>query len=107
MNNGFLIPANSKKSLLIFGLFTTFDLIMFSTGVAVTLLLLLILPVEQLTVAIIAILPGAITGFLVMPVPNYHNIMTIIKSTFEFYTTRQRYVWKGWCFSNDEENSKK
>ena len=42
MNNNFLIPANSKKSMLIFGLFNKFDLILFSCGISATLLLLLI-----------------------------------------------------------------
>ena len=39
----FLIPANSKKSMLIFGVFTTFDLILFGSGIGVTILLLLII----------------------------------------------------------------
>lgn len=106
MNNNFLIPANSKKSMLIFGLFNTFDLILFSSGVFVSLILLMILPLEDLTFAAIALAPGVVCGFLVLPVPNYHNIRTIIKTTFEFFTTRQRFVWKGWCFQNEEENRK-
>lgn len=40
---GFLIPANSKKSLLYFGLFNMFDLILFGSGIAVTTILLLTL----------------------------------------------------------------
>ncbi|MBQ9181767.1 MAG: hypothetical protein IJ134_03950 [Bacilli bacterium] len=78
----FLIPANSKKSMLIFGLFNTFDLILVSTGIAITLVLLLVLPIDQMLFAILAILPGVICAFLVLPVPNYHNILTVIKSTF-------------------------
>ena len=46
MNDSYLIPANSKKSLMIFGLFYTFDLILFGTGVGITLLLLLLLPID-------------------------------------------------------------
>ena len=70
----FLIPANTKKSMLIFGLFTPTDLIMFGSGVGITVILLLILPVEELWGAIIALAPALITGFLVLPVPNYHNM---------------------------------
>lgn len=98
----FLIPANSKKSMLIFGLFNTFDLILASTGVGITLLLLLILPIDQMLYAIIAIIPGIVCAFLVLPVPNYHNILTVIKSAIEFFTSRQKFVWKGWCFLNEQ-----
>lgn len=106
MNNQFLIPANSKKSMLIFGLFTQFELILFGCGIGASLLLLLILPVEELLYAVIALAPACIIGFLVMPVPNYHNVLTVIKSFLEFYTTRQKFIWKGWCFSDGEEDEK-
>ena len=101
----FLIPANSKKSMLIFGLFNTFDLILVSSGVAVTLLLLLILPIDQILFAILAILPGIVCAFLVLPVPNYHNVLTVIKSTIDFFTRRQRFVWKGWCFEDEQSDT--
>lgn len=104
MNDMYLIPANSKKSMLIFGLFNTFDLILFLSGVGSTLLLFLILPVDQLTFAILSILPAAVCAFLVMPVPNYHNVLTFLMSLIEFFTTRQRFVWKGWCVINGEDN---
>lgn len=104
--NEYLIPANSKKSMLYFGMFNKFDLILFGTGIGVSLLLLMILPVEELLWAIIALAPGVITGVLVIPVPNYHNIRTIIRLAYEFYTTRQQYVWKGWCLGNGNEDKK-
>ena len=102
----FIIPANTKKSLLKFGVFNTFDLILFGSGIAVSLILLLILPVEQLKFAIIAILPGLVTGFLVFPIPYYHNVLTVIINFFTFFTTRQQFVWKGWCVTDGEEDSK-
>ena len=102
----YLIPANTKKSLLKFGVFNTFDLILFGSGIAVSLLLLLILPIEQLSFAIIAILPGLVTGFLVFPIPYYHNVLTVIINFFTFFTTRQQFVWKGWCVTDGEEDSK-
>ena len=40
MNNNYLIPANSKKSQLYFGLFNKFDLILFGSGVGTSLLLM-------------------------------------------------------------------
>ena len=104
--NSYLIPADSKKSMLYFGVFNTFDLIMFCVGVGISLLLLVILPVDILWVAVVAILPGLICGFLVMPVPNYHNIRTIIGLAWEFYTTRQKYIWRGWCFFDGKADKK-
>lgn len=101
--NNYLIPANSKKSMLIFGLFNQLDLIIFCSGVGATLLLLLILPVEQLLTAIIAITPGLVCGFLVLPIPNYHNVRTVIKSAYTFFTSRQKFMWKGWCFLDGKD----
>ena len=95
--NQYLIPANSKKSMLIFGLFRPFDLALFGIGVGITLLLLMILPVSELVYAIIALAPALVTGFLVFPIPNYHNIRTVIMSVWKFYTERRVYYWKGWC----------
>lgn len=43
-------------------------------------------------------LPGIITGILVVPIPNYHNVRTALKSIYLFYSNRRRYIWKGWCF---------
>ena len=105
--DNYLIPANSKKSLLYFGLFNKFDLLLFGSGIGLTLLLLVILPVDKLLWAIVALSPGVVTGVLVIPIPNYHNIRTIIKLAYEFYTTRQKFVWKGWCLMDGEENDKK
>ncbi len=105
MNNDFLIPANSKRSMLIFGLFTPLDLILFLSGMVVTIILLLTLPLENITITVIALAPGLICGFLVLPIPNYHNIRTILKSIWTFYTTRQKYIWKGWCFFDGEESN--
>ena len=105
-DNTYLIPANSKRGSLYFGLFTSNDLILFGVGIAISFLLFYILPVEKLLFAILAIAPGCICGFLVIPVPNYHNIRTVLRLAYEFYTTRQRFVWKGWC-AKDGEDSKK
>lgn len=104
--NSFLIPANSKKSMLIFGVFNTVDLILFCCGIGISFLLMMFLPVDEFWLAVLAITPGLICGFLVIPIPNYHNVRTVIKNAWNFYTTRQRYIWKGWCFG-DGEGSKK
>ena len=100
----YLIPANTKKSMLYFGLFNKVDLILFGSGIALTLLLLLALPVENLVVSILAISPGLITGFLVFPIPYYHNVRTVIVNVFTFFTSRQQFVWKGWCVTSEEDD---
>lgn len=106
MDYSYLIPANSKKSMLKFGLFNNVDLAIFITGVAISFILLMILPIDKFWVALITVGPGVICGFLVVPVPNYHNVRTVIKNAWNFYTTRQKYVWKGWCFNNGETSEK-
>lgn len=106
MDNTYLIPANSKKSLKIFGLFYGIDLAIFLTGVGISFILMMFLPVEEFAVAAIAVTPGLICTFLILPVPNYHNVRIVIKNFWIFYTTRQRYIWKGWCLEKDETDKK-
>ena len=98
INGGYLIPANTKRGQLIFGMFTPPDLILLSCGVATSLLLLLILGTDESIKAIIALMPGLICGFLVMPVPNYRNVITFIRSMIDFYQGQRIYKWRGWCF---------
>ncbi len=105
--NSYLIPANSKKSLLFFGLFNKFDLILFGTGISISVILIMILPIADIKFAIISLLPVAATGLLVFPVPYYRNIRTAIHSMWEFYTTRQRFIWKGWCVREKIEDNEK
>lgn len=102
----FLIPANTKKSMLIFGVFTTFDLILFGSGIGITILLLLIVSPNTLLTAFIDLAPALICGFLVLPIPNYHNIRVVIQELYRFYTTRQRFIWKGWCVKDEYGESK-
>ena len=96
--NGFLIPANSKKGTLILNIFRPIDMIMFCTGAGVSLLLLMIMPTDNTVGIIISCLPVCITGFLVVPIPNYHNVLCAIQSIFTFIIKRRNYYWRGWCF---------
>ena len=104
--DSYLIPANSKKSMLIFGLFTKFDLILFGSGLLVTMILLVVLELKTVGIAVLALLPAVVTGFLVMPVVNYHNTLTFIKSAIDFYTGKRKFIWKGWCVPHEEEPKK-
>ena len=104
--NHYLIPANSKKSLMFFGMFTLGDLILFGVGATISMILLFALNINSLLFAILAITPGVICAFLILPIPNYHNVRTIIRLAWNFYTTRQKYIWRGWCYKDGEERDK-
>ena len=103
MNEQFLIPANSKKSMLIFGLFEWFDLLLLGCGISLTLLLFLTLPTDELLFLILTLAPGMITIFLALPIPYYHNVRKFIIILYNYFTTRQKFIWKGWCYLDDEE----
>ena len=92
--------------MLIFGLFDTFDLILFLIGLVLSFGMMMLMPVKNLIIAVIVLLPLGIATFLVFPVPNYHNVRTVLVNAWNFYTTRQKYVWKGWCFDNGEDDKK-
>lgn len=99
MNNSFLVPANSKKGTLIFSLFLPADLIIFGTGILISLIFLAVSETTTDTGTVLLIsLPGLICGLLVIPIPNYHNVRMALKSIYLFYSNRRRYIWKGWCF---------
>lgn len=104
MNNNYLIPANSKKSMLILGYFTMIDLILFGLGCVTTITLLVVVNTSKLTTIILILLPALITGLLVMPVPNYHNVLTLIKNVYYFFSSRRRYYWRGWCVKDETKD---
>ena len=101
--NNYLIPANTKKSKLIFGFFTVLDLIVFGVGCTITLILLFIFQSMNFQTALVVLLPAVISGFLVISVPNYHNVMQLLTNIFLFLMNRKRYYWKGWCMKDGEK----
>lgn len=109
-NNSYLVPANSKKGTLILNVFLPFDLIMFGSGIFISLLLITLMPSSNVWLILIACLPAVVTGMLVIPIPNYHNVRVALISMFKFFTERKRFIWKGWCFYerfvNEAKNSK-
>ena len=108
MNDSYLIPANTKRGTLILGWFKPFDLILLGTGVLISLILLMAFPMGSTGQVVLVVLPGLICGFLVIPIPNYHNILTIIIECYNFFTGRRNYIWKGWCVKDvkDVKNNK-
>ncbi len=105
--NNFIIPANTKKSQLILGWFTPTDLIIFGTGCALTIIMLIIMQNAKFGELILILLPALVTGFLVMPVPNYHNVLQLLTNIFNFYKNRRNYYWKGWCVSDEYQDETK
>ena len=103
MNGNYLIPANTKKSKLILGFFTPIDLIIFGTGVTITIIMLLIFQGMTFNMALLILMPALISGFLVIPVPNYHNVLQLITNIVTFIMNRKRYYWKGWCYKDGEK----
>ena len=96
----YLIPANTKRGRLLFGWFRPFDLALVGAGVLVTFILLAFMPMDGIWMLIVVLAPAIITAFLVMPVPYYHNILSIIIDVYEYFTNRQTYRWKGWCWKD-------
>lgn len=106
-NENYLIPANSKKSMLILGFFNIVDLFIFGIGCIITFVLILSIQSNSLKNSILILLPALISAFLVIPIPNQHNIRTFIQNVYTYYTRRRTYYWKGWCNSYGKENTNK
>lgn len=96
--NNYLIPANSKSGQLILGIFTPSDLWLLSIGVLTSVILLAFMPVDSLATTILVLSPGVLSALLVLPIPYYHNTLTVIMEIYDFYTSRRQYRWKGWCY---------
>ena len=103
MDDMYLIPANSKKSKLILGMFRWPDIILFGSGVLITFIFIMAGFTNDITQVIITILPAGICGFLVMPVPNYHNVLVVITNVIKYFTNPRRYYWKGWRVYDDSD----
>ena len=107
MDENYLIPANTKRGQLILGLFLPIDVAIFSIGILFTLGLVIILPLDDLLMAILALLPGVVCGLLVLPVAYYHNVRQLIVEIYKYFSSRKSYIWKGWCFLNESSEESK
>lgn len=97
----YLIPANSKNGQLIFNFLRPIDLVVFLVGLALTIILFLAIGNSSLVATIIKLIPIAIGGFLIVPIPNYHNVMEFTKDAIKFMFNRRVYYWKGWCVRSE------
>lgn len=105
--NNYLIPANSKRSMLILGLFEPIDLIIFGIGAFITTILLFLIEAETMKSLVIILTPVLISIVMVLPVPNHRNMWQFTANIYEFLTTRKTYRWKGWCMIYGEESGEK
>lgn len=95
--NQYLIAANSKRGQLIFNIFRPIDLYIALGGGVTTIILFFIINPSTLLTATITLLPLAVCSFLVIPIPNYHNILCVLLNIYRFYIDEPReFIWKGW-----------
>ena len=107
--NNYLIPANSKKSQLIFNVFKIIDLIILLTGAFITTMLMFIFKGDTVKELAIKLAPVGICLFLVMPLPFYHNVLVYLQEVVIYFMNPRRYYWRGWCaryVANDDEQKK-
>lgn len=104
MKDAYLIPANSKRSMLIFGLFAPIDLIIFAVGAGLTIILMLTFQASTLQDVFMILLPLLISATLVLPVPNHRNVWTLASNIYQYLSNRRTFFWRGWCMTNGEEN---
>lgn len=96
----YIIPANSKKSQLIFNVFRPIDLFgILLPGALLTVLFLFIFPGDTITAIVIKLAPVSLALFLVMPIPFYHNVLVYIREVYLYFNSQRRYYWRGWCAS--------
>jgi hypothetical protein len=93
----YLIPANSKKSLLIMGMFKGSDLWILGIGISISLILMFAISGDEVGIIVIKLLPLAISVLLVLPIPFYHNVITYIIEFITYVQSQKEYKWRGWC----------
>lgn len=101
----YLIPANSKRSMLIFGMFAPVDLIIFGVGAGLTLILMGIINAETIKDVMIILTPLLITLAMVMPIPNHRNVWQLTANIYNYFSNRRTYYWKGWCVCYGKETT--
>ena len=104
--NGSLVPANTKKSMLIMSMLRPLDAMILGVGISISVILLLIFSYAGTVMTIISCIPMIVALILVMPIPNYHNTLVAIQSILRFYQERRKYIWKGWCIYDEYKNEK-
>ena len=104
--NTYLIPANSKKSMLYFSLFNKTDLVILIFGIVFTFVLLIAFNnVESSMVKFFCATPALTALLLVSPLPYSHNVRTLIGNIYTYFVRRKNYFWRGWCVKDEARKS--
>ena len=101
--NNYLIPANSKRSMLIFGIFRPIDLGIFITGGVLTFIMIFVNNPQDLTDVFIDLIPLLVGSIMITPVPNQMNIWSFTVNVYSFLIHQRNFRWRGWCKSYGEE----
>lgn len=104
--NGTLVPANTKKSMLILSMLRPIDAIILGIGISISVILLILFSNGGTLITLVSCIPMAISLILVMPISNYHNTLVALQSIYRFYNERRNYIWKGWCIYDEYKNNK-
>ncbi len=104
--NGTLVPANTKKSMLILSMLRPIDAMILGIGISISVILLILFSNGGTLITLVSCIPMAISLILVMPIPNYHNTLVALQSIYRFYNERRNYIWKGWCIYDEYKNNK-
>jgi hypothetical protein len=99
----YLIPANSKRSMLILSLFAPIDLIIVGVGGGITVILLMLISIETTTDILIVLTPVLIACAMVVPVPNHRNVWQLTANVLYYFTNQRKYRWRGWCMLHGKE----
>jgi hypothetical protein len=104
--NDYLIPANSKKSQLYFGLFKGIDFVVMLIGFTIGIPILIIVKTDSILGLMLKLIPIAVTLFMVVPIAYYHNVRVFIKELYTYIMSPKRYYWRGWCATYDDSDDK-
>lgn len=104
--NGTLVPANTKRSMLILSMLRPIDAMILGIGISISVILLILFSNGGTLITLVSCIPMAISLILVMPIPNYHNTLVALQSIYRFYNERRNYIWKGWCIYDEYKNNK-
>ncbi len=106
MNSG-LVPANTKRSTLILGMYRPVpDLVILVSGTAITIAMLMIFNNAGTLIMVLSSIPMLLGAFLTMPLPNYHNVLCALQSILRFFQSRRNFIWRGWCLRNEFKDRK-
>lgn len=104
--NGSLVPANTKKSMLIFSMLRPVDAIILGVGISISVILLILFSNGGTIITLVSCIPMLVSLVLVMPIPNYHNTLVALQSIMRYYQERRNYIWKGWCIYDEYKHDK-